>query len=184
MKFYALFLLMAVAPCAWAAAADVLQNGNFADGLSHWNGDCRAPDVTGANAASGASVELGEEWTKFTQIFDAPKGHYVVSITFVLTPGTAFAGEVKDYRKVPKKLGFSALKEFRLKRGEFCFIVTDAAAKRFAYCGVKPLRNDSASQTVTGELPLDQPADQQTFCVAFPPGHGVVTVQSVSMTAQ
>jgi hypothetical protein len=49
---------------------------------------------------------------------------------------------------------------------------------------VKPLRNDQASQIVTGELTLDAAADQQTFCVAFPPGHGVITVQNVSMTPQ
>ena len=85
---------------------------------------------------------------------------------------------------MPKKLGFTALKEFRLKRGEFCFIVTDTASGHFAYCGVKPKRNDSTSQTVTGELTLDAAADQQTFCVAFPPGNGVVTVQDVSMTSQ
>jgi hypothetical protein len=115
-------LLLIVMLCVgWTApvvADDVLRNGNFADGLSHWNGDCRPPDVTGASSPAGASVELRDEWTKFTQIFDAPKGKYAVSITFILTPGTAFAPEQKDYRKVPKKLGFTALKEFGLKRGE------------------------------------------------------------------
>ncbi|HEX4139185.1 MAG TPA: hypothetical protein VHY09_02480 [Candidatus Methylacidiphilales bacterium] len=167
-----------------AATADVLQNGNFADGLSHWYGDCRSTNVTGADATSGASVELQREWTKFTQTFDAPKGHYTVSMTFLLSPGAAFTGDEKAYRKVPAKLGFTALKEFRLKRGEFCFIVTDLAAGRYVYCAVKPQSEDSVSQTVTGTLDLPEDADQQTFCVAFPPGNGVVTVQNVSMTAK
>src|SRR5271167_4186163 len=103
MKRLALTLFLCAAWIAPVAADNVLQNGNFADGLSHWNGDCRPTNVTGGNSAGGASVELQQEWTKFTQTFDAPKGHYTVSITFILTPGTAFDGNQKDYRKVPKK---------------------------------------------------------------------------------
>jgi hypothetical protein len=185
MKRLALALLLCVCWTASLAADDVLRNGNFADGLSHWNGDCRSPDATGAGTATGASVELRQDdWTKFTQVFDAPKGPYVVSITFTFAPDSAFTSQEKDYRKVPERLGYTALKKFRLKRGEFCFIVTDTAAGKFTYCGVKPTRDDSTSQTVTGQLTLDAAADQQTFCVAFPPGHGVITVQNVSMTSQ
>ena len=184
MKPLALALLLCVGWAAPVAADDVLRNGNFADGLSHWNGDCRSPNATDAGTASGASVELQRDWTKFTQIFDAPKGHYVVSITFTFAPDTAFSADEKDYRKVPEHLGYTALKKFRIKRGDFCFIVTDTAAGKFVYCGVKPTSNDSTSQTVRGQLDLDANADQQTFCVAFPPGHGVITVQNVSMTSQ
>ena len=185
MKIFALFfLLIGSALGADAPSGNVLQNGDFSDGLTHWDGDCRPLSVAlnDAPPGNGAAVELLGTWTKMTQNFDSKKGHYLINVTFTITPNTTFATEEKDYRKIPKKLSFTALKEFGLQRGEWCIIVTNLAAHRYVHCAVKPEKEDSSVQTMTGEINLERDSDGDTFCLAFPPGHGVVTIQSVSLT--
>jgi hypothetical protein len=181
-------LLLAILLTSSALGADtppgnVLKNGDFSEGLTHWDGDCRPLSMVTNQVSpnNGAGVELLGTWTKLTQNFDTKKGHYVLSVTFTITPDTTFVKEEKEYRKIPAKLGFSDLKEFHLKRGEWCIIVTNLAARRYEYCGVKPLKDDSSVQTMTGEIDLKSDSNGDTFCLAFPPGHGFVTLQSVSM---
>jgi hypothetical protein len=181
----ALVLAFFVSGAALAAAdvpGNVLQNGDFANGLTHWDGDCRTLSVATNEVApgNGAAIELLAGWAKMTQVFEVQRGRYVFNIVYSLGPGTTFSPEEKEYRKIPAKLGFDALKEFRAKRGEWVVIVTDLKAKRYVHCEVKPLKNDPGEQTLTGELHLDT-GDNNTFCLAFPPGNGLITITSISL---
>jgi hypothetical protein len=163
---------------------NVLRNGDFSSGLAHWEGDGRSLATTTDALApgNGMGVELRAEWTKVMQTFDVKRGGYTVSITYSLTPGTTFTSDGKDYRKIPKKLGFDALQEFRAKKGEWVIIITDR--KRFMHCAIKPPAAGSGEQTVTGNFRLDYEGDDQTFCLAFPPGNGVVTIENIALTVK
>jgi hypothetical protein len=164
---------------------EVLQNSDFSSGLTHWDGDCRSPSTgaDGSAAGPGAMINLLSTWTQMTQDFNAKKGAYLVKVTFTLTPETTFSSEAGDYRKIPSKLGLTDLSEFRVKRGDWCLIVTDLEARRYVHCAVTPAQGGTL-QTITGSIQIDQDADHDLFCLAFPPGHGSITIQSVSMTPQ
>ena len=177
-------VLLGLGPVALADDSNLLQNGDFSSGLAHWDGDGRSLATT-TNAlapGNGMGVELRAEWTKVIQNFDAKRGDYTVSITYSLTPGTTFTADEKDYRKVPKKLGFDALQEFRVKKGEWAIIITDR--KRFVHCAIKPPEAGNGEQTITGNFKLGYNGDDQTFCLAFPPGNGVVTIQNIALTVK
>jgi len=175
-------LLVSSTMGAVASADEVLQNGDFSEGLTHWEGDCRPLSVATDSMARGAAVELLSTWAKMTQNFEAKRGRYVISVTFTMTPDTTFEGGMPQYRKIPKKLGFGDLTQFNLQRGEWCILVTNIAARRYDYCAIKPLKKDSAPQTMTCEITLTRDDDEALFCLGFPPGHGVITLQNVSMT--
>jgi hypothetical protein len=185
--FYALVVLLVFVETpgfAQSQGGNLLQNGDFSSGLAHWDGDGRSLATT-TNAIAprnGMGVELRAEWTKVMQNFDVKRGDYTVSITYSLTPGTTFTPDVKEYRKIPGKLGFNALKEFRVKKGEWAMIITDR--ERFVYCAIKPPEAGNGEQTVTGDFNLDYDGDDQTFCLAFPPGNGVVTILNIALTSK
>jgi hypothetical protein len=163
---------------------ELLQNSDFSSGLTHWSGDVRPLNVAlnTPQTSSGAAVELLDSWSKMNQDFQADKGTYTFSVMFTLAPGATFSSNEKDYRKIPGKLGFTAFKEFRAPVGDWVIFVTDVDTRHFFHCQVKPSTSDSTVQTVTGTIDLEGGNDDQTFCLAFPPGHGVITLQKISLT--
>ena len=85
-----------------AALADgnILTNGDFANGISHWEGDCHsagsATDDSGA--ASGIVIKLQpSDWTRITQVFEGKPGNYLLTITYTVSSGTAFSQRPEDY---------------------------------------------------------------------------------------
>ena len=52
------------------------------------------------------------------------------------------------------------------------------------HCAIKPPEAGNGEQTITGNFKLGYNGDDQTFCVAFPPGNGVVTIQNIALTVK
>ncbi len=53
--------------------------------------------------------------------------------------------------------------------------------RKFEYTAVHPAEGTTDVQTVTTEIRLRAPDKTKTFCLAFPPGHGFITLHGISL---
>ena len=84
---------MILAASTVALADDnLLRNGDFSNGISHWDGDLHPPDSGGGDIAapesqtSGAVIKLRkDEWSKITEDFEGRTGDYTLTINYSIS---------------------------------------------------------------------------------------------------
>ena len=89
MKILALLFLLA-GSSAVLADTDALENGDFSDGSTHWDGDIHVAGgaADDSNSTKGVVVSLRSgDWTKISQLFDGKSGDYILTITYTTPPG-------------------------------------------------------------------------------------------------
>jgi hypothetical protein len=182
-----LLLLGFLAGSLTAFADDnVLQNGDFANGLAEWEGDIHsagsAADTSGAT--SGVVVKMRTDWTKMTQDFSAGTGSYLLTITYTVTPDFAPSQKKEDYTNVPGQLDLNALAPMDTSPGSWVIIVTDLAAQHYNYWTVTP-STATGVQTVQRIVQLASGEDgKKGFVLGFPPGDGSINIQGISLKPQ
>ena len=83
---------------------------------------------------------------------------------------------------MPGKLEFSRLSPFDGTEGRWEVIVNDLGAMHYRYWPITPNLTDSGVQTVKTHVPLDSDdTDKKGFYLIFPPGHGSINIQSISL---
>lgn len=187
MKILALIFLASMAPVL--ADTNLLKNGNFENGINHWEGDCHTPDSSTFDPsvtapASGVVVKLRHsDWTQVTQDFDGKVGIYRLSVTYTVSPGLKFSDRPDDYINVPGKLGYSRLRAFTGHLGNWVAIVNDLGAMHYTYWDITPKIDAPGAQTLTLRVQLDSNDDEKKgFYLVFPPGDGFITLQNISLT--
>jgi hypothetical protein len=183
MKTLALLLFL-VGGSAALADTDLLQNGKFVDGISHWDGDCHSPGSSSddSNATTGAVVKLRSgEWTKINQDFDGKTGTYLLTITYTSSPDLKFSQRTEDYANAPLKMGLAALGPFNASLAKWCLIVVDTGIHRYNYWEITPTLSTGV-QTIktTVQLNSDQ-SFKKGFFLGFPPGEGSINLQSITL---
>jgi len=175
--------------------ADILANGNFADGRAHWKGDAKEIDANANNLTtgnpSGVTVTLKKDkWTKIYQTFNTHAKKVQYSITFTLSPDyqvqqTTYNGSsgnmsggtagLDDIEGMPYLYGYSY-------RGAWLFVVREFGTPGSTYLHPLPDPKKSGSQTLTGNIQGLTDTAEKILVLAFPPGEGSVTLTSISLT--
>jgi hypothetical protein len=191
MKKLALGLLLAGSSFALADDNDLLQNGDFSDGISHWYGDCHTiadmtsqeSDYQAPAAGTGAVVKLrAGEWTKMTQDFDTKPGTLHLAITYTLSPGLTFSQRAEDYTNTTGNIGYTAWLAYPTSVGAWVVMLCDIAAGHANVFEV-PLPSNAPSGAQTFNAGFRAKSDEQkSICFGFPPGKGFITVEKVSIT--
>jgi hypothetical protein len=192
-KLAALLLLLSLINLR--ADNNLLQNGDFSDGIAHWDGDCHSPDSNNNDSIdlsspatttpSGVVVKLrAGDWTKVTQDFDGKVGHYILTINYSVSPDLKFSQVADDYTNVPGKVGFSRLNPFNSDPGEWAVVINDLGALHYNYWKITP-NLTTGVQSVKANVNLDSDDSyKKGFYLLFPPGSGVITLQGITLVPQ
>jgi hypothetical protein len=189
MKIFALVLFLAGISVA-SADDNLLRNGDFSSGLSHWEGDCHTvgsstfDDSITSPPTAGIIVKLRHsDWSKVTQDFDGKVGVYTLTINYSVSPDLKFSDRIDDYTNVTGRLELADLKPFDGNIGEWSLIITDLGANRYTFWKITPKPSASGTQTVNVQVHLDSDDYQKKgFFLAFPPGTGFINLQSITLT--
>jgi hypothetical protein len=188
MKTLALLVFLAGTSAAMADA-NLLQNGDFSSGIAHWDGNCRSLDTAASDSpfstapTTGVAVKLRHfDWTQVTQDFDGKIGQYLLTVTYSVSSDLKFSDKPDDYVNVPGKLGYTLLRPFNSEPGKWDLILIDIGANHYNYWKITPKVDASSTQIVTVNVQLDSDDTQKKgFCLVFPPGQGVINLQSISL---
>ncbi len=180
-----LILLFSLAALiAVRADDDLLQNGDFSNGLAHWYGNLQAvanvPEA-GSTAQNAGVIKLRHgDWTKVTQDFEVKAGTYQLHVTFAPSPETHFSTQVTDYMSIPDKVGIPDEHPTDANPGQWVIAVSDATAASSLWWRVDVSKNagpQSYSFTVKGI----NFSNRQSLMLAFPPGSGYIILTNVSL---
>jgi hypothetical protein len=184
-----LFLL--VLACLFPLRADILVNGNFADGRAHWKGDLQDADAinsaslstSGSSNSGGVVVQLKKDkWTKIYQTFTIrdPKLYY--SVTFQLSDDYKLSShDAQDYSSID--LGDVPGFNFGWSMSERYWGLLVGGGSYSTKFLMPNAHKTGDQQTLTGRL-NDLTTDSDAVLVlAFPPGEGSVTLYSISLSA-
>ncbi len=170
-------------------ADNLLQNGDFSDGIAHWYGSCRTPaDMTSDDSsyqnpgsANALVVKLRNgDWTKVTQDFETKPGVITLSVTYVLSPDLKFSQRPDDYANTTGAIGFTAWRSFSTEVGQWVVMMCDLAAGHANVFTING-KQTGAPQTFTASF-NGKSGEKKNLCLAFPPGQGFVTLQNIALT--
>jgi hypothetical protein len=184
MKILTLLLFLAGGSAALADTG-VLQNGDFSDGIAEWEGDCHtagsASDDSGATSGVVVNLRSGE-WTKIGQDFDGGTGDYILTVTYVSSPGIKFSQRADDYQNTTLKMGLVGLSPVNTTLGDWCIMVVDSGVSRFTYWQITPTLNATGVQTIKAHVTLKSGSSHKKgFYLGFPPGEGTINLQSITL---
>jgi len=184
MKTLALLLFLAGGSVV-LADDDALQNGDFSDGITHWEGDVHTAGSSSddSNSTSGVVVSLRSgDWTKISQIFEGKSGNYILTITYATTPNLTVSDRDEDYKNTTQKMGLAGLPPESTKVGDWVLIMVDTGISRFNYWEIPPVLNGTGVQTIKTQVSLKSDDNhEKAFYLGFPPGSGTINLQSVTL---
>jgi hypothetical protein len=181
-------LLLFLASFIPLLADDLVQNGDFSDGLTHWFGDVRAISDVDAFAASqsssGIALVLHEhDWAKARQTLRLPAGTYKLHVTLTPSSELHLSDQYADYINFPQKLEFTGGYYADASTGEWVAAVRDSEGN-----GLKTwttnLTKPTGQQSYTFTFQISPDSREQDLYIAFPPGSGYVILQHVAMIPQ
>jgi len=182
--------------CIISLHADILVNGNFADGRAHWKGDARDPDTTTGDLTLANQVNRGgvtitlkkDKWTKIYQNFATREKKLHYAITFTLS------SDYRPDRSQTQDSGFAPTPGlddieglpiyYAMNGGEWMCILEQAGMGSSSF-PISPDVKKADSQTLSGNLrgaTGDETVDM-LIVFAFPPGEGSITITNVSLTS-
>jgi hypothetical protein len=174
--------------------SNLIQNGDFSDGINHWYGGGRSPaDYSSDNpmAASDPLTSKGliiplhaETWTKVAQDFKGKSDTGELTITFQVSPDFAFSAKDEDYKNMPDKIGYDGWRAFDTKVGTWVVFVSDFGSSKGTYCMIKAEPGQTGVKTFHTTIKNLTPFEDKTMTLAFPPGTGMIVITSVSFTGQ
>jgi hypothetical protein len=191
MKFLACALLI-LACAVPLRAQNWLQNGDFADGITHWRGQGRAPadfapenpfDKPDPFTSKGLIIPLKHEsWLKVAQDFKGKMASGVMTITYKVSPDLAFSDKPDDYVDMPQQIHYDGWQSFNTPPGEWIVFIADFGSARGSYYMIKPKLGSSDPQTIRLQVNGLTPLEDKTITFGFPPGQGKLVILQVSLT--
>jgi hypothetical protein len=173
--------------------ADILVNGNFADGHAHWKGDAKDPDTTtpdlsNPNSQGGVTITLKKEkWTKIYQSFTTREKKLHYSITFTLSSDYQIDHNQPENTGFARPAGLDDIEGvpycYASNSGSWACIVAEGLGT--SSFPIRPDTTKTASQTLSGFIHGAEGSDSEEMVLifAFPPGEGSITITDISLTA-
>ena len=184
MKTLALLFLMVGGSAAFADPS-ALQNNDFADGISHWEGDVHtagsATDDSGAT--TGVVVKLRDgDWTSINQDFSGKTGQYILTITYTTTPSLSLSQQASDYVNATSRLGLNGMMPYNGSIGKWFLEIVDSGTRSGTVWQVAPDLSGSGTHTIKTQVTLATGDDNlKGFHLGFPPGSGTINLQSITL---
>jgi len=188
-----LLALLFLVPLRAQDNANWIQNGDFADGITHWYGGGRSPaDYANDNplesndplTAKGLIIPLRQSsWTKVAQDFKGKESSGILTITYKVSPDFAFSTKPEDYENVPDKIGYDHWKAFNIPPGQWMVYLSDFGTDRGHYYMITP-KPGTDVQSLHAKIPGLTPFADKTITLAFPPGTGKLVILGVSMVSK
>jgi hypothetical protein len=201
-----LFLVLFTVFCLVTVRADILSNGDFSDGKSHWKGDLRAASEQKSNDAAslehanntpGVIVDLKPAWTQISQVFNSHETAFTYKITYQLSDDFAPAPEdpaaiisKKHHNPNKPNLFLSKLVDASVAASnvdppmgnELLLLIVDMSNLTFQEVKLQLNPTTNGQQTFTGTLNELGAHDEKNLFLVFPAGQGSVTLLNVSLT--
>ena len=197
MKILLLSLLI-LAGATRLEADNLLQNGDFTDGSTHWQGDGKSaadyahdnPMVTSDPFTSkGLIVQLDpHRWTKVSQAFKGNNSaRYVFAINYMVSSDLSLSQNTDDYKNMADKIrveGFDSWSHFNIGVGQFFDGIDDLGTLRGFYEKFSPKLGTSEIQKFVDVGPPIAAGGNKVVAVAFPPGTGTIVILNISVTSK
>jgi hypothetical protein len=183
----ALALLLTVLSTSMIRADDIILNGDFSDGKTHWHGDGDVPDIGG----SLVITLKPDKWTVVYQEFSAEATQVRLKITYSYSADCTLAQPRSPDTLVPPLDADSLEAATGLPNvigninlpGTAAWMVVMTSGGRFR--GEHPVyakSSDSNPRTYATTLTeWSRQFNADDLCLAFPPGQGTVTITSVKV---
>jgi hypothetical protein len=176
--FIALFLL---SPLHLLHADNLLSNGDFTDGINHWQGD------GSQSTFAGLVVRLKPDaWTKVYQDAVLPGAQATLKIAYTLSSDATFSSALQGVQQGPdlsKLLGFSVGSGVvSIHPNSWLIFLVEDVQHFTSYVNVTPRFGTDQLQTTGGTIPNLKGQSGKTLYLAFPPGQGTVILQNVSLS--
>lgn len=176
-----LFFMASLIPVQ--ADNNLLQNGDFSNGITHWNGNVQTPVAAEIpEVTSGAIIKLRHhDWTLVHQSFRIKAGNYILKVVFMPSSDFHFSNQYPDYMNLKAKLDYpdpNVSPDAEI--GQWAIVITDFSAATSIYWTtdlVKPPSQQSQTFSIKG---IDF-THEQALTIAFPPGSGYITLQQISL---
>ncbi len=175
-------------------AGNLIQNGDFADGIDHWYGGGRSPaDYASDNplnqsdpfTSKGLIMPLkSETWAKVAQDFKGKGSNGVLTITYMISKDFAFSDKADDYVNMPHQISYDGWKAFNTPPGKWVVFLSDFGSSKGTYYELQPKLGSSAPQSVRLLIKSMTPMETKTIALAFPPGTGTLVVLGVDLEAE
>jgi hypothetical protein len=183
-------LLVMVAGLSSARAGDVLLNGDFADGKTHWHGDGDAPDTGGPLVITLQP----DKWTVVYQSFSAETPQLELKITYVLSDDCTLAVKRSPDDLVPPLTGKNILEATGMENdirnlmlparaSWMVVIVRNGRLQRETPVRLKPADDPNPRIFTTTLSEFNGRFANDDLCLTFPPGKGTVTLTKVELLA-
>ncbi len=184
-----LFVLVSLAQ---AQADNLIQNGDFSEGIDHWHGNGQAPaDFKPADpfatpdplTSKGMIIALKhKDWTKVAQDFKGKASTGILTITYAVSADLAFSTHADDYVNMPGHIDYNGWQAFNTHPGEWVVFLSDFGSAHGTYYMIKPKLGSSEPQKMKMNIKAMTPLEDKTITLAFPPGSGLVVILSVELT--
>ncbi len=190
---------------------EVLKNSTFSDGTTYWHGDCKpassdmTTDFTSSSSASGGMlVELhSSSWTKVTQELRSKSAPFnaLLTITYQVSSDFKLSDRAGDYGNCGPNVGFGGANIPSQAGNVIAFVDVPPISRSSVsssgdgntlvtiyddHVSYAPFAPSTAASPQTATIrmhpPGPTPDSHQTFCLAFPPGSGSITITKISMT--
>jgi hypothetical protein len=170
-----------------AQADDIIANGDFADGKTHWHGDGDAPDTGGKLVITLKP----DKWTVTSQIFSAESRELQLKITYTLSDDCSLkVKRTSDTLVAP--LTSEALMDatgvenhisdvMMYPNYQWLVLLVGNGYSRGTHPVLINTKENPA--TYTTMLSDSRGFNDEELCLAFPPGTGTVTITRVEMIA-
>jgi hypothetical protein len=189
---FALLVLAAIIPLR--ADGNLIQNGDFTDGINHWRGNGRSPaDFAPANpfdkpdpfTSQGLIIPLRHrDWDKVAQDFKGKNTSGVLTITYKVAPDLVFSTKAEDYVNMPDQLHYDGWVSVNTPPGNWVVFLSDFGTTHGTYWTIEPKLGSADPQTFTAQLSGLTPFSDKTITLGFPPGSGNLVILKVTLTTQ
>jgi hypothetical protein len=193
LSYLTLLLLALLAPVRADDGGNLIQNGDFSDGINHWYGGGRSSTDYASDNPMQASDPLtskgliiplkAETWTKVAQDFKGTAAGGQLTITYKVSKDFAFSTKSDDYVNMPDKIGYDGWRSVDTKIGTFVLFLSDFGSSRGHYWMLSP-KPVADEQKVQFNVSGMTPHEDKTITFAFPPGTGLIVITSVTFTAE
>jgi hypothetical protein len=183
----ALITTIAATAMPSAQAHDIIANGDFHDGKTHWQGDGDAPDVGGKLIVTLKP----DKWTVVVQKFSDNNKHLQLKVTYSLSDGCSLAVKRSSSDSMVAPLTSHAFEQATGLENHISDVMLSSYAEwmilvvndgyTWDRTPVSFSETKENPRTFTGTISGWNGFDNNTLCLAFPPGTGTVTITDVEL---